>query len=107
MSRTTSSTTADGAVRRILQVAADVADLTVQKALAAKVLAVQVLGAPEAARGDGAALRRVGDGGGGVGRHGEARGVREGADEAGEEGRQRHGLRRGVEEQEDGDEEDG
>lgn len=80
---------ADGAVRRVVQVAADEADLCVNQALAGKVSAVQVLGAPVAAGGDGAALGAFGDGGRSGGRRfggdGEAGGGGEGAGEAGED----------------------
>lgn len=78
---------ADGPVGGIVQVSSDVADFGVDEALACKVLAVEVLGAPEAACCDGASLRARGDGawcGGGVG-HGEAGGVGEGSGEAGDE----------------------
>jgi hypothetical protein len=83
---------ADGAVRRVVEVAANVADLAVEQALAGKVLAVEGLGAPEAAGGDGAALGAVGDrarseGGG----HWGGGGVGEGADEAAEQGHQGDG----------------
>lgn len=89
--RTPSLAAADGAVGGVVEVAADVADLSVEEALAGKVFAVEVLCAPEAARGDGAALGAVGDGrsgGGGVRGDGEAGGGCEGAEEAGEEGRE-------------------
>lgn len=58
---TSSTTRAHGAVAGALCVAADVADAGVQQALAAKVLAVHVLDAPEASGGQGALLRAVGD----------------------------------------------
>lgn len=90
--RTTSLSAAHGAVGRVLQVAADVADLCVDEALVGKVLAVEVLGAPEAAGRDGAELRVGGDGGGGgggVGGDGEHGGLRGRAHEAGDEGRER------------------
>lgn len=92
--RTACPATADGAVGRVVEVAADVADLGVEEALASKVFAVEVFGAPEAARGDGAALGALGDGGcrgRGVGRDGEAGRVREGPDQAGEKGREVEG----------------
>jgi len=58
---TTSAARAHGAVAGALGVAADVADAGVQQALAAKVFAVHVFDAPEAAGGQGAFLRAVGD----------------------------------------------
>ncbi|KAJ3472206.1 hypothetical protein NLG97_g11191 [Lecanicillium saksenae] len=64
---TASLAAADGAVAGISEVAANVADLGVEEALAGKVATVEVLGAPEAAGRDGAELRAVGDGGGGCG----------------------------------------
>lgn len=81
---TASLAAADGAVGRVGQVAADEADFGVDEALAGKVLAVEVLGAPVAAGGDGAALGAFGDGGcgcGGFGGDGEAGGGCEGAGE--------------------------
>lgn len=84
--RTASFASADDLVAGVVEVAARVPDLGVDEALAGEVLAVEVLGAPEAAGGDGAAL-------GGcaacaaVRGEGEAGGVGEGADEACEEGR--------------------
>ena len=88
---TSTSAIADGFVSRVLAVAADVPDLCVEQALAGEVLAVEVLGAPEAAGGNGAALGAVGDGGHGawgVGGHGEAGGLGEGTGDAGEEARE-------------------
>lgn len=78
---------ADGAVGRVGEVAADVADAGVDEALLGEVLAVEVLDAPEAAGGDGGLLRarREGGAGGGVGGEGHCGGC-EGASEAGEEG---------------------
>jgi hypothetical protein len=67
------------------------------------VLAVDVLDAPEAARGDGAALCAVGDGsgcGGGVADDREPRALRDGPRDAGEEVCEGHGC--GEEKREDG-----
>ena len=61
MQLTSSAARAHSAVARALGVAANVPDAGVQQALAAKVFAVHVLDAPEAAGGDGALLRAVGD----------------------------------------------
>jgi hypothetical protein len=58
---TTSAARAHSAVAGALCVATNVADAGVQQALAAKVFAVHVLDAPEAAGGQGAFLRAVGD----------------------------------------------
>lgn len=86
---TTSLSAADGAVRRVVQITTDEADFGVNQALAGKVSAVEVLGAPVAAGGDGAALGAFGDGGSGCGGgfrgDGEAGGSGEGAGEAGED----------------------
>ena len=60
-SLTTSAARAHGAVAGALGVAANVTDAGVEQALAAKVFAVHVLDAPEAAGGEGALLRAVGD----------------------------------------------
>lgn len=54
--------TAYSAVGRIIQVAANIANLGIQQALAGKALAVDVLGAPEAAGCNGAELCALGDG---------------------------------------------
>ena len=61
---TSSLAAADSAVGRVIEVATNVANLGVEKALAGKVLPVQMLRSPEAARCDGAQLRIVRNGGG-------------------------------------------
>lgn len=58
---TSCSTRAHGAVAGVVGVAADVADAGVQQALVAKVFAVHVLDAPEAAGGERALLRALRD----------------------------------------------
>ncbi|KAI6761358.1 hypothetical protein HG531_001911 [Fusarium graminearum] len=52
---------ADGAIARVLKITTNVADLCVDKTLVSKVPAVEVLGAPEAACGHGAALSALGN----------------------------------------------
>lgn len=86
--------TADGAVARILHVAANVSDARIQQPLLGKLAPKHVLDAPEAASGDCGRLRAGGDvhGLGGGGAHAE------GAQEAGQKG---HGsVEEGEEEQE-------
>lgn len=67
-------------------IATDIPHLRIQQAFVLKVLAEEVLDAPEAAGGDGAFLGVVGDLGGGFGGEGEAGGGGEGAEEALQEG---------------------
>lgn len=71
---TSSLSAANSAVARIVEIAADVANLAVQETLAREMSPVQVLCPPEAAGGDGAALCALGDRGRGgcVGGDGEA-----------------------------------
>jgi hypothetical protein len=85
--------TADGAVPRVLNVAANVPDARIQQPLLGKLAPEHVLDAPEAASGDRGRLRAGGnvDGLGGGGAHAE------GAQEAGQKGH------RGVEEEEESD----
>lgn len=58
---TSSSSRAHSAISGSIAVAANVADARVQQALVAKVFAVHVLDAPEAAGGERALLRAFGD----------------------------------------------
>lgn len=53
---------ADGAVGRVVEVAADIADFRVEEAFPLEMPPVEVLRAPEAAGGDGAALCALRDG---------------------------------------------
>jgi len=73
-------------IPRVRSVATDIPHLRIQQAFVLKVLAEEVLDAPEAACGDGAFLGVVRDLGGGFGGEGEAGGGGEGAEEALEEG---------------------
>jgi hypothetical protein len=82
--RTTGATGAYCAVRRVGLVTADIAYAGIVQALVAKVLAVQVLDAPEAAGCNGGLLGAFGDGNGRG--HG---GLRERSEEAGDEGHAR------------------
>lgn len=92
---TSSLATTDSAIRRVLKVTTDVANLCVEKTLASEVLAVEVLCAPEAAGCDGAALGAVWDGtrrSGGVGGtdDGKAGGRGEGTGKAPKKAVERH-----------------
>jgi len=69
-------------IPRVRGIATDIPHLRIQQAFVLKVLAEEVLDAPEAAGGDGAFLGVVGDLDGGFGGEGEAGGGGEGAEEA-------------------------
>jgi hypothetical protein len=109
---TTGVARAHGPVRRAARVAANVADARVVQALVAKVLAVQVLDAPEAAGGDRGRLGALGYRGGGgpagrVARDAEAGRRGEGPGQAGHkvgqlEGHEGGGDRDGEERDYDG-----
>jgi len=84
--RTSRPPRAHSPVARVRGIATDVPHLRIQQAFVLKVLAEEVLDAPEAAGGDGAFLSVVGDLDGGFGGEGEAGGGGEGAEEPLEEG---------------------